>query len=122
MACNHASEATYKAVQDSILRRSPNLNILSYYSVKKLVLEITGVGSILDDMCINSCLAFVGPLADLKQCPECLELRYDPEKRPLLEKKSPDCRHVQSHSAHNSKLFDNLLRVLPHSPISMKKL
>lgn len=80
MACNHASELTYKAVRDSVLRRIPNLNILSYYSVKKLVSEITGVGSVLDDMCINSCVAFVGPLAGLKQCPECSEPRYDPEK------------------------------------------
>lgn len=89
MACNHTSEATYKAVRDSILHRSPNLNILSYYSVKKLVLEITGVGSILDDMCINSCIAFVGPLADLKQCPECLELRYDPKKKAITGKEVP---------------------------------
>jgi hypothetical protein len=89
MACNHASELTYKAVRDSVLRRIPNLNILSYYSVKKLVSEITGVGSVLDDMCINSCVAFVGPLAGLKQCPECSEPRYDPEKLAVTGKEVP---------------------------------
>jgi hypothetical protein len=57
--------------------------------VKKLISEITGVGSALDDMCINSCVAFVGPLANLMQCPECLEPRYDPEKLTVTGKKVP---------------------------------
>ena len=89
MACNHASEATYNAVRGSILRRFPSLEILSYYSVKKHVSEITGVTSILDDMCINSCVAFVGPLADLKQCPECSEPRYDQAKLTVTGKEVP---------------------------------
>lgn len=89
MACSHASEATYNAVRDSILRRFPNLEILSYYSVRNRVSEITGVSSILDDMCINSCVAFVGPLSDLKQCPECSEPRYDQEKLTVAGKEVP---------------------------------
>jgi hypothetical protein len=89
MACNHALEATYNAVRTSILRRFPNLDILSYYSVKKHVSEITGVGAVLDDMCINSCVAFVGPLDHLTQCPECSEPRYDQEKLATTRKKVP---------------------------------
>ena len=89
MDCNHAAEATYKAVHNTILHRNPGYGILSYYSVKKLVSEITGVGSVLDDMCINSCVAFVGPLADLKRCPECSEPRYDPEKLAVTGKEVP---------------------------------
>ena len=89
MDCNHAAEATYKAVRNTILHCNPDYGILSYYSVKKLVSEIIGVSSVLDDMCINSCVAFVGPLADLKWCPECLEPRYDPEKLAVTGKEVP---------------------------------
>lgn len=76
MACNSASQATYSAVRDAIMHRCPELDILSYYMAKKLVSKLSGVDSVLDDMCINSCAAFVGPLADLTECPECGEPRY----------------------------------------------
>jgi hypothetical protein len=33
--------------------------------------------SIVDHMCINSCVAFVGPFSELEQCPDCNEPRYD---------------------------------------------
>ena len=80
MDCDNASEATYAAVRTSILRRFPEANILSHYSAAKLVSRISGVCSIPDDMCINSCTAFVGPLSDAEECPECGEVRYNPEK------------------------------------------
>ena len=80
MACNSASEATYASVRDAVLRRSPDFNVLSHYRAKKLVAEISGVVSTLDDMCINSCTAFVGPLAEAKECPECQEPRYKLKK------------------------------------------
>jgi len=48
--------------------------------VKKLVAEISGVVSVLDDMCINSCTAFVGPFADATECPVCQEPRYKVQK------------------------------------------
>ena len=67
------SEATYAAVREPVLRRSPDLKILSHYLAKKLVAEISGVVSVLDDMCINSCTAFVGPLSDAEGCPDCHE-------------------------------------------------
>lgn len=80
MACNSASEATYASVRDAILRRSPDFNVLLHYRTKKLVAEISGVVSALDDMCINSCTAFVGPLAEAKEYPECREPRYKLKK------------------------------------------
>jgi len=76
MACSNASEATYSAVRDSVMRRFPGNDILSYYLAKKMVADISGVDAMLDDMCINSCTAFVGPLADATECPECREPRY----------------------------------------------
>lgn len=81
MACENASQKTYSDVQESILRRSPNLNVLTYGSVKNLVANISGVVSISDDMCINSCHAFTGPFADLQACYYCSEPRYDPDVR-----------------------------------------
>ena len=38
---------------------------------------MTGVVSVLDDMCINSCTAFTGPLSDLDTCPYCSERRFE---------------------------------------------
>lgn len=76
IGCKNASEATYHAVRDAILRRFPDSDVLSYHLVKKLVAEYSGVVSVLDDMCINSCQAFTGPLADRTTCSECGENRY----------------------------------------------
>ena len=89
MACNNASEETYKAVRASIESRFPEAKVLSYYSVKKLVANISGVVSILDDMCIKSCHAFTGPFADLQSCRTCSAPRYDPIQIALTQKKNP---------------------------------
>ncbi len=89
LACNNASKATYHSVREAIICRFPTVNLLSYYSVQKLVSGITGVNSIVDDMCINSCMAFVGPWADLQQCPECSAPRYNSDKLAKSGKKVP---------------------------------
>jgi len=89
MACRNASESTYTGVRHAILRRFPDIGILSHYSVKKLVSNTSGVDSIVDDMCINSCMAFVGPWADLQTCPECSEPQYDPNRSTRSSKKIP---------------------------------
>jgi hypothetical protein len=73
MACNNASQSTYTAVRNSIMCCFPEVQILFYYSAKKLISDITGVESIVDDMCINSCMAYVGPWAGLMASPECSE-------------------------------------------------
>jgi hypothetical protein len=51
MACDNTSEHTYKAIRDSILRRCPDLDILTYGRIKNRVANISGVVSIEDDMC-----------------------------------------------------------------------
>jgi len=80
MACSNASDAIYTGVRKSFVRRFPHVNVLSHYLAKKLVAEISGVVSVFDDMCSNSCTAFVGPLAQAKECPECREPRYRVKK------------------------------------------
>ena len=57
--------------------------------VKKYVADITGVCTISDDMCINSCHAFTGPFADLKNCKLCNEPRFDPTEYARSGKEIP---------------------------------
>ena len=76
IGCKNASEATYNAVRDAVLRRFPGTNFLSHHLAKKVIAEYTGVVSVLDNMCINSCQAFTGPLADRLTCSECGQPRY----------------------------------------------
>jgi len=76
LGCANAADATYHSARKAFLRRLPESEVLSHYCVKKLIAEILGVVSVLDDMCINSCEAFVGPKADYEACSICLELRY----------------------------------------------
>jgi len=89
MACEKSSQNTYTSVREAILRRFPETELLSYHLVNKLVTNISGVVSIKDDMCINSCHAFTGPFVDLEACSICLEPRYDPIQLGRTGKKIP---------------------------------
>jgi hypothetical protein len=82
IATRNASEATYHDVRTAIKRRSPGIEVLSHHLVKKLVAEISGVVSVRDDMCINSCHAFTGPFTNRTTCLECGESRYDTSGKP----------------------------------------
>ena len=77
LAMTNALEETYNAFHNAILHCYPYSHVLSHYSVKKLVAEITGIVAVYDDMCINSCHAFTGPFAHLKSCTICGEARYN---------------------------------------------
>ncbi|KIM35961.1 hypothetical protein M413DRAFT_78832 [Hebeloma cylindrosporum] len=77
IGCENSSQQTYTAARQAFLRRLPGTELLSYHLVKKLVAEISGVVSVRDDMCINSCHAFTGPFALLDACSICGEPRYD---------------------------------------------
>ncbi|KAJ8487112.1 hypothetical protein ONZ45_g14448 [Pleurotus djamor] len=90
LATSNASEETYHAVRRGILRYFPTSAILSYHAVKKVVAEISGVVSVAEDMCINSCHAFTGPLAHRDTCYICGEHRYDQDQLRLHKKKSCD--------------------------------
>ncbi|KAF9219678.1 hypothetical protein BS17DRAFT_769891 [Gyrodon lividus] len=49
----------------------------SLYKAKETVALLTGVEAIVHHMCINSCVGFMGPFADLENCPECGESQWD---------------------------------------------
>ena len=52
-ACSHASEETYNSICNAIKWRFPSTDILSQYQTKKLIETISGVVSVVNDMCIN---------------------------------------------------------------------
>ncbi len=90
MSCINASEATYNGVRDAIKRRFPDLELLSHYQANKTISEITGVVSVEDDMCVNSCHAFTGPFSDRDTCAVCSEPRYNTVNRTRAsEKRTP---------------------------------
>ena len=78
LSISNVSQETYTLVRKAILRRYPDEDIPSYHQIKNYVAELSGVYSVQDDMCINSCIAYTGPFKDLQTCPECGECRFDP--------------------------------------------
>ena len=76
-ALEHSSEESYERIRRSIHDRHPDTLLPSFYHVKQMLADFSGVTSLVNDMCINSCAAFVGPYAHLDRCPECNEARYD---------------------------------------------
>ncbi|KIJ95896.1 hypothetical protein K443DRAFT_134296 [Laccaria amethystina LaAM-08-1] len=89
LSCTNSSEATYNQVRQSVLRHFPDMNILSYHLARKEVVEISGVVSVLDNMCINSCHAFTGPFEDLDACTICSEPRYSYVSSGRSQKRAP---------------------------------
>ncbi|KAG2337321.1 hypothetical protein BDR05DRAFT_1005135 [Suillus weaverae] len=80
LALQHLSEVAYDNIRNTVQKRYPDSEVPSLYRVKKLIHELTGISSIVDHRCINSCVAFVSPYAGLEMCPMCGELRYDQKK------------------------------------------
>ncbi len=77
LAVDNASQQTYNTMRDAIKRRFPDEEILSHYRAKRLVENLTGITPIIHDMCINSCIGFMGPFEDRNTCPTCGESRYE---------------------------------------------
>jgi hypothetical protein len=71
------SEATYETNHAIILHCFLDTELPSYYKVKSLVSDLTGVESVVHDMCINFCIVFTGPFLELDTCPLCSEPQYD---------------------------------------------
>jgi CCR4-NOT transcriptional regulation complex NOT5 subunit len=49
----YASEVTYEATRQGILRHSPDVEMLSHHRIKREIEELTGVVPITHDMCLN---------------------------------------------------------------------
>nr|GAT53133.1 predicted protein [Mycena chlorophos] len=80
-----AAESVYENMRKAFQRRSPDVEIMSYYRVKKFVEQTTGIIPILHDVCPNSCVAFTNHLSELDKCPRCGAARYEKDgKTPAL--------------------------------------
>jgi hypothetical protein len=106
LAVTNASEQTYNSVREALLRRYPDSGILSHHAVKKLVRDVTGVVHVTRDICINSCMAYTGPLAHLEYCKFCHKPRYDTK---YTGAKVP-------RQQYNTVLLGPLLQALRRSP------
>ena len=71
MGAGGESEHLYNEMHSSILEQHPNDLILSFHNIKWKIEELTGITSIVHDMCVNSCLAYTGPYSTLSTCPYC---------------------------------------------------
>ncbi|KIK19394.1 hypothetical protein PISMIDRAFT_107676, partial [Pisolithus microcarpus 441] len=75
LTTEHSSQDTYEKICQSTSQNFPGTqgvdNILSFHRVKNLITSLTGVEKIQHDMCPNSCAAFTGPYANLKECLLC---------------------------------------------------
>jgi hypothetical protein len=77
LVVGNASQETYNAVQTVILCCYPENKLLSYDQIKRRVMQMSGVTSLIHDMCINGCLVFMGPFAGLEACLTCSEPQYE---------------------------------------------
>ena len=76
-----------------VLQKKTKIEILSLYSVRKLVIEITGLSSQLVDMCPKSCMAFTGEFKNHRSCiyvrhkgrGPCGQPRYDKKNQPIAQ-------------------------------------
>ncbi|KAI6002448.1 hypothetical protein F5J12DRAFT_723081, partial [Pisolithus orientalis] len=71
LALKHSSENAYTKIQRAAQKTFPNCELPTFQQTKHLLTNLSGVTSVVKDMCINSCAAFVGPLSALDTCPEC---------------------------------------------------
>ena len=89
LADTDGSEKIYNESRAACLRRHSTDKVLSHHLVKKKVAELSGITSIIHDMCPNTCVAYTGPYADLDKCPLCHESRYDEARLASTGKKEP---------------------------------
>lgn len=78
LARGDGSEDNYEDNRAAIVELHNQDEIPSYDQIKHRIANITGISTIRTAMCVNSCIAFTGPFADLNDCPTCVQPRYDP--------------------------------------------
>ncbi|KAI5991815.1 hypothetical protein EDD15DRAFT_2124654, partial [Pisolithus albus] len=80
IALEHSSESTYVKIRQAAQKAYPPSKLPTFHQTKRILANLSGVTSVVRDMCVNSCAAFVGPLSTFDACPECSEPRYDQVK------------------------------------------
>lgn len=118
LANNHGPEQAYTDSCAAIMKRNPDNELPSLYSLKKAISELTGVEALVHDMCPGSCMAYTGPYADKEECLHCKtpQPRYDPilldkhgKKKPLRQFSTfplgpqLQARYLSPEGAHNMR-------------------
>jgi len=67
----------YNQNRKAMQRRHPEDEVYTYDQAKRLVRHLSGIVPLAHDMCINTCIAYTGPFADLETCPYCNTPRYN---------------------------------------------
>ncbi|KZV74580.1 hypothetical protein PENSPDRAFT_572757 [Peniophora sp. CONT] len=80
LAITDGSERMYEDIRAANRVRFPDLEMLSYWQVKKRVHDLSGVVEVYDDCCINSCHSFVSFLKDEPKCLICGEDRWNVQR------------------------------------------
>jgi len=72
----------YTAVRENLRELDPSIPTLSYDQVKRRVRNLSGLITWEHHMCVDGCIGFTGPFADLEHCPSpgCGEPRFDQKK------------------------------------------
>ena len=76
------SQQLYADFKAGLSQFDPAIKLDSYSVVKSRVEKMTGVFRIMTDMCLQSCIAYTGPFADLEACPKCQTSRYEESSDP----------------------------------------
>ena len=66
----------YNPMQEALVWYDPTIKIDLYYVVESKLEKITGITQISTDMCLQTCIAYMGPFAHLDTCPKCGTPRY----------------------------------------------
>ncbi|KAK2459295.1 hypothetical protein APHAL10511_008688, partial [Amanita phalloides] len=77
LGLSNRSQEMYASVEKALERCTPPVKIDSLHVVKKTIKNLTRVKEIEMDMCINSCVAYTGPLLSLQNCPHCGKPCYE---------------------------------------------
>ncbi|KAG1833099.1 hypothetical protein EV424DRAFT_1480170, partial [Suillus variegatus] len=77
LALEHSAVEAYNNVRKAVLRCYPDTDFPSHHKIKRIVAQMSGIESIVDDMCAEGCTAFTGDYALLDRCPHCHSYRYD---------------------------------------------
>ncbi|KIK81728.1 hypothetical protein PAXRUDRAFT_155348, partial [Paxillus rubicundulus Ve08.2h10] len=72
---SHA-QVDYNSAHEVIIQHLGTTEFPSLHQAQQAVKHLSSVSSLMNDMCVNTCLAFTGPLAAFKSCPQCGEACY----------------------------------------------
>lgn len=73
---DYAANTYYNGICQTLMTHY-QIEMLTLDQVQRKAEKISGVVPLYTDMCINTCLAFTGPFADLDKCPTCSEPHYE---------------------------------------------